>query len=95
VPDYPLGCKRILISNDWYPTLLRPNVAVVTAPVERIDRRRGVVAGGVEHPVDTIIFGTGFESTGFLAPIRVTGRDGRSICTPSGATAPRPTSGSP
>ncbi len=67
LPDYPLGCKRILISNDWYPTLFRPNVEVVTAPVERITRL-GVVAGGVEHPADTIIFGTGFASTGFLAP---------------------------
>jgi cation diffusion facilitator CzcD-associated flavoprotein CzcO len=80
LPDYPLGCKRILISNDWYPTLLRPNVAVVTAPVERITGH-GVVANGVEHPADTIIFGTGFASTGFLAPIRVTGRDGRDLHT--------------
>lgn len=80
LPDYPVGCKRILISNDWYPTLFRPNVHVVTDPVERITPH-GVVAAGVEHPVDTIIFGTGFASTGFLAPIRVTGRDGRDLHT--------------
>jgi len=78
LPDYPLGCKRILISNDWYPTLFRPNVDVVTAPIERITAR-GVVAGGVEHPAEAIVFGTGFESTGFLAPMRITGRDGRDL----------------
>jgi cation diffusion facilitator CzcD-associated flavoprotein CzcO len=75
LPDYPLGCKRILISNDWYPTLLRPNVHVVTDPVERVTET-GIVAGGHEHRVDTIIFGTGFASTGFLAPMAITGRDG-------------------
>ncbi len=78
LPDYPVGCKRILISNDWYPTLFRPNVQVVTDPVDRVTPH-GVVTGGVEHPVDTIIFGTGFASTGFLAPIQVTGRDGRDL----------------
>lgn len=75
IPDYPFGCKRILIADDWYPTLLRPDVTVVTEPIERIDEG-AVVAGGVAHPVDTIIFGTGFESTSFLAPIRVSGRGG-------------------
>jgi cation diffusion facilitator CzcD-associated flavoprotein CzcO len=78
LPDYPLGCKRILISNDWYPTLFRPDVEVVTAPIERVTPG-GVVSGGVEHPADTIIFGTGFESTGFLAPIRIRGRGGRDL----------------
>ena len=75
IPDYRLGCKRILISNDWYPALFRPNVSVVTAPIERVTPT-GVVADGVEHEADTLIFGTGFASTGFLAPIRFTGRDG-------------------
>ncbi|MCU1370908.1 MAG: NAD(P)/FAD-dependent oxidoreductase [Ilumatobacteraceae bacterium] len=78
IPDYPLGCKRILISNDWYPTLFRPNVQVVTAPVERITPG-GVRSDGVDHPADTLIFGTGFATTGFLAPIRFTGRDGRDL----------------
>lgn len=78
IPDYRLGCKRILISNDWYPTLFRPNVQVVTAPVERITAD-GVRSDGVDHPVDTLIFGTGFATTGFLAPIRFTGRGGRDL----------------
>ena len=37
VPDYVMGCKRVLFSNDWYPTLARPNVELVTDPIERID----------------------------------------------------------
>jgi cation diffusion facilitator CzcD-associated flavoprotein CzcO len=75
VPDYPLGCRRILISNDWYPTLARPDVEVVTAGVDRIEPD-AVVAGGQRYPADTIIFGTGFETTDFLAPITVTGAGG-------------------
>ena len=75
IPDYTIGCKRILISNDWYPTLMEPHVTVVTDPVERVTPG-GVVAAGEEHPVDTIIFGTGFQSTGFLAPMQITGRNG-------------------
>ncbi len=78
VPDYPLGCKRILIANDWYPTLLRSNVTVVSGGVERVDGD-AVVVGGERYPVDTLIFGTGFESTGFLAPITVTGRNGADL----------------
>ncbi|HEX2578053.1 MAG TPA: NAD(P)/FAD-dependent oxidoreductase [Aquihabitans sp.] len=75
IPDYPVGCKRLLISNDWYPTLLRPNVQVVTDTVERVEPD-AVVAGGTRYPADTLIFGTGFLSTGFLAPMRVIGRGG-------------------
>lgn len=75
VPDYPVGCKRLLISNDWYPTLVRPNVRVVTEPIDRVDPY-GIVIGGVHHEADVIVFGTGFQATGFLAPMRVTGRNG-------------------
>ena len=76
VPDYPLGCRRILISNDWYPTLLRPDVTVVNDHVERIEAD-AVVAGGTARPADCVIYGTGFQTTDMLAPIRVVGRDGR------------------
>jgi cation diffusion facilitator CzcD-associated flavoprotein CzcO len=59
-PQYRLGCKRLLISNDWYPTLARDNVAVVTEPIEAITAR-GIRTAGGERPFDAIIFGTGFE----------------------------------
>lgn len=75
VPDYPIGCRRLLISNDWYPTLLQPQVEVVTAHVERVTET-GVRAGGREHRADVLIFGTGFTTTAFLVPMRIVGRDG-------------------
>src|SRR5690606_34078257 len=76
VPDYSPGCRRLLIANDWYPTLLKPHVRVVTDGVEKVTPRGIVDATGEEHPVDTIIFGTGFRTTEFLSPIRVYGRGG-------------------
>ena len=76
VPDYPPGCRRILIANDWYPTLLKPHVSVVTDDVEKVGTNSVVTRDGVDHVVDTIIFGTGFTTTDFLAPMRVIGRNG-------------------
>ena len=78
IPDYPLGCKRILIANDWYPTLLRPNVKVVTGGIDRVEPD-GITVDGVTHAADTIIFGTGFRSTDFLTPVQVRGRGGRDL----------------
>ena len=79
VPDYPIGCKRILISNDWYPTLLRPDVAVVDSPVARVEPDAVVTADGVRHPADVLVFGTGFSTTDFLAHIPVAGIGGRRL----------------
>ena len=79
VPDYPIGCKRILISNDWYPTLLRPDVTVVDSPVTRIESHAVVTADGTRHPTDVLIFGTGFVTTDFLSHIAVTGVDGQRL----------------
>jgi cation diffusion facilitator CzcD-associated flavoprotein CzcO len=76
VPDYTPGCRRILIANDWYPTLLRPNVEVVTDGVAEITEHAVRTKDGREFPVDTIIFGTGFRTTEFLSPLHITGRDG-------------------
>jgi len=79
VPDYPIGCKRILISNDWYPTLLRPDVSVVTSEVVGVEPAAVVTADGVRHPADVLIFGTGFATTDFLSHIPVTGVGGRHL----------------
>lgn len=76
VPDYTPGCRRLLIANDWYPTLLKPHVEVVTDTVEKVTPRGIVTASGQEHPVDTIIFGTGFRTTDFLSPVQFRGREG-------------------
>ncbi len=79
VPDYVMGCKRVLFSNDWYPTLARPNVEVVTDPIERIVPEGVVAADGTTRHADVIIYGTGFKTLDFLAPMSVTGLDGRSL----------------
>jgi cyclohexanone monooxygenase len=75
-PDYPVGCKRPLISRDWLPALTRPNVRVVTEPIEAITERGIRTADGEEHIVDTIVYGTGFRANDYLAAVDFHGRDG-------------------
>ena len=76
VPDYPLGCKRLLFSNDWYPALTRDHVDVVTDRIAAVEPAGVRTADGILHELDVLILGTGFAATEFLGPIRVTGRDG-------------------
>ncbi|MEA2213568.1 MAG: hypothetical protein QOF83_3516 [Solirubrobacteraceae bacterium] len=78
-PDYRLGCKRILGSNSWYPALCAENVDVVTAGIREVRERSIVDADGVEHEVDTIIFGTGFQVTDIPISHRVRGRSGQTL----------------
>jgi cation diffusion facilitator CzcD-associated flavoprotein CzcO len=78
-PTYELGCKRILPTDEWYPTLMQPNVEVVTAGIREIRPRSIVSADGSEREVDTIIFGTGFRVTDIPLAERVRGRDGRTL----------------
>lgn len=75
-PGYTVGCKRILISNDWYPALTRPNVELVTEGIAEVRPRSIVTADGVERPVDTIICGTGFQVTEFPAGDHIYGAAG-------------------
>jgi cation diffusion facilitator CzcD-associated flavoprotein CzcO len=79
IPDYVMGCRRVLFSNDWYPALARPNVSLVTEPIERIVPDGVVTAGGATRPADVIIYGTGFKTLDFLAPMSVTGLRGRRL----------------
>jgi cation diffusion facilitator CzcD-associated flavoprotein CzcO len=76
MPDYPLGCKRVLISNEWYPAITRPNVEVISAGLSEVRGDRVIGADGTEREVDAIIFGTGFATSDFLAPMTITGLDG-------------------
>jgi len=78
-PDYPVGCKRIVVSDDWYPALQRDNVSVVTAPIDRVVGDAVVTADGRSHPADAIIFATGFETTRFLAPTQIVGAGGAEL----------------
>jgi cation diffusion facilitator CzcD-associated flavoprotein CzcO len=62
-PSYAMGCKRVLLSNDYYPALAQPNVDVISGGITRVTARGVVDAAGVERPADVIIFGTGFHAT--------------------------------
>ncbi|GLZ49162.1 flavin-binding monooxygenase [Actinomycetospora sp. NBRC 106375] len=75
-PTYPLGCKRVLISNDWYPAITRPNVEVLSTGLAEVRPHAVVGADGSERKVDVIIFGTGFAASDLLAPMAITGLDG-------------------
>jgi cation diffusion facilitator CzcD-associated flavoprotein CzcO len=78
-PDYPIGCKRLLFSNDWYPALVQPNVEVVTHGIVEVLPHGVRSADGTVHEVDVIIYGTGFAATEFLAPMKIQGAAGVSL----------------
>jgi cation diffusion facilitator CzcD-associated flavoprotein CzcO len=76
VPDYVMGCKRVVFSDEWYPALTRPNVDLVTDRIDRIVPDGVVTAEGRTRTADVIIYGTGFKAVELLAPMQVTGLDG-------------------
>jgi len=78
-PDYPIGCRRILFSNDFYPALCRDDVHLVTAGIERIEAGAIVTRDGVRHAADVLVYATGFDTQAFLRGIRITGRDGADL----------------
>jgi cation diffusion facilitator CzcD-associated flavoprotein CzcO len=76
-PDYEIGCKRILVSDDFYPALVKPNVAVETTPISAIEADGVKTSDGHLHQCDVLIWGTGFDTHHFIAPLTVTGSQGR------------------
>lgn len=78
-PDFTLGCKRVLISDDYYPAVAQPNVEVVTEPVFEVAPTGIVTEDGVKHEVDTIIYGTGFRVTDLPVMDMLHGRDGKTL----------------
>jgi cation diffusion facilitator CzcD-associated flavoprotein CzcO len=79
VPDFPIGCKRVLISNDYLPALARENVELVTEPIREVTAGGIVTADGIEREVDAIVLGTGFQANDFLAPMAIRGRGGADL----------------
>jgi cation diffusion facilitator CzcD-associated flavoprotein CzcO len=79
VPDHPWGCKRPLLSGNYYPAFNRPNLELVTDPIDHITATSVVTADGRERTLDTLILATGFQTTKFLSVIDVTGRGGLRI----------------
>ena len=78
-PPYPLGCKRIIYSNDFYPALVRPNVELVTQPIERFTPHGIVTQDGRERTIDTLVCATGFDVAHLMASVLVTGTKGRTL----------------
>jgi cation diffusion facilitator CzcD-associated flavoprotein CzcO len=78
-PSYEIGCKRVLISNDWYPALQRDDVELVTEPIAEVVPSGVVTADGRMREVDAIVCGTGFSTVDFLAPMDVRGIGGRDL----------------
>jgi cation diffusion facilitator CzcD-associated flavoprotein CzcO len=78
-PDYRLGCKRVLISNNYYAAFERPNVELVTDPIASIEPTGVRTADGQLHEVDAMIFGTGFRVVDYLAAMQIVGRRGHEL----------------
>lgn len=79
IPDYTMGCKRVLVSNDYYPALARDNVDVVTGGVAEVREHSVVAADGTEREADVIIFGTGFHVTDAFDYLDIIGVNGRNL----------------
>lgn len=75
-PAYRLGCKRILISNDYYPALARHNVDLITDGIERIEEHGIRTTDGTLREVDAIVFGTGFRVVDYVSSMKIVGRRG-------------------
>jgi cation diffusion facilitator CzcD-associated flavoprotein CzcO len=78
-PDFTLGCKRVLLSNEYYPAVAQPNVEVVTDRIAEVRPHSIVTADGAEREVDAIVFGTGFRPTDPPLAHAVRGVDGRTL----------------
>jgi cation diffusion facilitator CzcD-associated flavoprotein CzcO len=78
-PDYTIGCKRVLLSSDYYPALARPHVDLVTDAIAEVTETGIVTASGSVHEVDVIVYGTGFKVADALTGQRIVGRNGLKI----------------
>ncbi len=78
-PDYPIGCKRVLLSDDYYDTINRDNVELVTDGIDRITRAGVKLTNGREIAADVIAYATGFQATAFLPHLDLTGAGGAKL----------------
>lgn len=78
-PDYPVGCKRLIISGTFYDAIQRPNVHLETNGIDHIDAQGVVTKNGEKQEFDVLILATGFSPFNFMRPMELTGRDGLSI----------------
>jgi cation diffusion facilitator CzcD-associated flavoprotein CzcO len=75
-PADEIGCKRVMLTDDWYPTLTRPNVSLVTERIDSITPDGVRMADGAQRPADVLVLATGFKTHGFVTPMEITGSGG-------------------
>ena len=78
-PPYPLGCKRIIYSNDYFPALALPQSELVTTPISRVTARGLLTADGREHELDVLVCATGFDTIQMLQSLQITGPGGQTL----------------
>jgi len=78
-PDYPAGCKRVLVSDDYFQSFNRPGVELVTSPITAINEDGVVSEDGVSRPADILVYGTGFKTSEMLSAVRFNGAGGISL----------------
>jgi cation diffusion facilitator CzcD-associated flavoprotein CzcO len=78
-PSDEIGCKRLMLTDEWYPTLTRPNVELVTDAIAEVTPRGIRTQDGRERAADVIVLATGFETHGFVAPMEILGAGGRTL----------------
>jgi cation diffusion facilitator CzcD-associated flavoprotein CzcO len=76
-PTDELGCKRVMLTDEWYPTLTKPNVELIAEAVTEVTPSGIRAADGVERPADAIVLATGFKTHAFVAPMEIAGAGGR------------------
>ncbi|MBD0862924.1 NAD(P)/FAD-dependent oxidoreductase [Gordonia sp. zg691] len=79
VPDYPPYSKRILMDNEWFDTIRRPDVVLVPQSATRLDERHVIDSAGTAHEVDAVVYATGFQAAKMLSTVNVVGRGGVSL----------------
>jgi len=78
-PSDELGCKRLMLTDEWYRTLTRPHVALITEAIAEVTPGAIRTVDGTERPADVLVLATGFRTHGFVAPMEIRGRDGRTL----------------
>ena len=78
-PSDEIGCKRIMLTDEWYPALTKPNVELITDPIAEFTPSGVRMQDGRERPADALVLATGFKTHGFVAPMEIIGTAGRTL----------------
>jgi cation diffusion facilitator CzcD-associated flavoprotein CzcO len=78
-PGDEIGCKRIMLTDEWYPTLTKPNVELITDPIGEFTAGGVRLRDGNERPAEVLVLATGFQTHGFVAPMEIVGAAGRTL----------------